>query len=67
MYIVGVCVFVTYIILQIWEVYFRRQNEKDNSHGYYSRHNKPEKRDQTNIQYEIINTIIDYSNCIGLQ
>ena len=45
MYIVGVCVFVTYIILQIWEVYFRRKNEKDDNHGYYSRHNKPEKRD----------------------
>ena len=45
MYIVGVCVFVTYIILQIWEVYFRKENEKDNSHGYYSRPNKPEKRD----------------------
>ena len=45
MYIVGICVFVTYIILQIWEVYFRRQNEKDSNHGYYSRHNKPEKRD----------------------
>ena len=45
MYIVGVFIFLTYIILQIWEVYFRKENEKDNSLGYYSRHNKPEKRD----------------------
>jgi|TARA_B100001093_G_C26467176_1_gene858972 hypothetical protein len=45
MYIVGVCVFLTYIILQIWEVYYRRKEDKDNKLGYYSRHNKPEKRD----------------------
>ncbi len=45
MYIVGVCVFMTYVILQIWEVYFRRKEDKDNKADYYSRHNKAEKRD----------------------
>lgn len=45
MYIVGVCVFITYVILQIWEVYFRRKENKDNKSDYYSRHNTPEKKD----------------------
>ena len=45
MYIVGVCIFLTYIILQIWEVYFRRKENKHSNLGYYSRHNNPEKRD----------------------
>ena len=44
MYIVGVCVFVTYIILQIWEVYFRSKENKDNTLEYYSRHNKIKRR-----------------------
>jgi hypothetical protein len=45
MYIVGVCIFLTYIILQIWEVHFQKKEDKDNKPGYYSRHNKPEKID----------------------
>ena len=45
MYIVGVCIFLTYIILQIWEVYYRGKEDKDKDLGYYSRHNKPEKLD----------------------
>ncbi len=40
MYIVGFFVFVTYIILQIWEVHKRKKEDKDNDRGYYSRHNK---------------------------
>ena len=45
MYIVGICIFLTYIILQIWEVYFRKKDYNDSQPGYYSRHNNPEKRD----------------------
>ena len=45
MYIVGVCIFLTYIILQIWEVYFRKKENNDSHPSYYSRHNNPERRD----------------------
>ena len=45
MYIVGICIFLTYIILQIWEVYFRRKENNDSHPRYYSRHNNPERRD----------------------
>ena len=45
MYIVGICIFLTYVILQIWEVYFRKKDYNDSKPGYYSRHNNPEKRD----------------------
>ena len=45
MYIVGFCVCVTYIFLQIWEVYYRGKEDKGKDLGYYSRHDKPEKLD----------------------
>ena len=46
MYIVGFCVFVTYIFLQIWEVYYRGKEDKGKDLCYYSRHDKPEKLDE---------------------
>ena len=45
MYIVGFCVFVTYIFLQIWGGYYRGKEDKRKDLGYYSRHDKPEKLD----------------------
>ena len=44
MYILGICVFLTYVILQIWEVYFRTKESKDSNPEYYSRHNKIKRR-----------------------
>ena len=44
MYIVGTCVFVIYVFLQIWDIYNLKNKNDDSDLGYYSRHNKPEKK-----------------------
>ena len=41
MYIVGGCIFVIYIFLQIWDVYNQKREDNDSDSGYYSRHNQP--------------------------
>ena len=41
MYIVGGCVFITYIFLQIWDIHNQKKRDQDNEPGYYSRHNQP--------------------------